>query len=96
MNFRISRLIIFSHTRVDTFAATDAASQVEAVNELDSIHRLVIFDMRPNVVLLLHFPGDAREDLLHFLWCEFLIMVLQKTLDGGAIAQLTKWRKRGG
>src|ERR1043166_6993771 len=96
LNLRIARLIVLRNARMDAFAAADTASQVEAIDELDAVHGLVVLHVRANLVLLLYLPRDAVEDFVHVRLRLFFLVLLKKLLGGTLVGEFAQRREAGG
>src|ERR1019366_9764565 len=90
------RLFVLGDARVDAFAATDAAGEVQTVNKLDAVHWLEVAHVRTDSVLPLDLALDARDDFGHVAGCEFLVVFLEKLFGGSKVIQLAQRRKARG
>ena len=86
LNLRVARLVVFRDAGVDAFAAADAAREVQAINELHAVHRLVKSrTCGRNAVLLFDLVLDALEDLRHVRRRHLLVILLHEPLGGREI-----------
>ena len=91
LDFRCSRHVVLGDAGVDTFAASDAAGEVEAINELDPVHGFVVGDVRAQLVLFLDVFSNPFEHLLHFGGVQFLVVFLEELIDGAEIGEFAEW-----
>jgi hypothetical protein len=93
LNFRSPREVVFLDAGMDTFAATDAAGEIETINKLDPVHRPQIADVRTDAVLALDLALDPLQHFRHFIRVQLLVVLLQEFLGGREVAELAQGRQ---
>jgi hypothetical protein len=74
-------LIVLHNTGMDTAAAADAATKVQRIHELHTIHRPDITEIRLYVIASANFLADAPQHFLHLGGRQFLVVLLKELLE---------------